>query len=126
MIPYPQINYPWSGDVVQSIDPDVFFGAIPAEAGDGRMEKAIVSKASYGRQLGLITEVLISLVEEGGKKTQSKDAFKDLMEVQQDTEKIKKEMRVATRTAARRILESLSQSDPDALDQIVKEFSARS
>ncbi|VFQ44627.1 hypothetical protein [Desulfoluna butyratoxydans] len=126
MIPCSQINFPWSGDVVQSIDPDVFFGAIPAEAGDGRMEKAIVSKASYGRQLGLITEVLISLVEEVGKKTQSKDAFKDLKGVQEDTEKIKKEMRVATRTAARRLLERLSQSDPDALDQILKEFSARS
>lgn len=61
----PQLHYPWSGSVVQSIEPDTnwFFDAIPAQAGNGTIEKKAFEVASYGRQLGLITEVLIELAK---------------------------------------------------------------
>ncbi|VVS94285.1 hypothetical protein [Desulfoluna spongiiphila] len=126
MIPSSQFNFPWSGDVVQYIEPDTFFDAIPEEAGDGRMEKAIVNTASYGRQLGLITEVLMALVDEVGPGVQAHGSYKALKKTQEEAEKIKKEMKDATREAARRLLDKLSQSDPDAFKQIMKEFSARS
>lgn len=59
----PSFHFPWSGDVAQDIQPntDWFFGAIPSAAGDGRIEKQAFELASYGRQLGLITEVLLGL-----------------------------------------------------------------
>ena len=59
----PQFHYPWSGSVAQRIEPVTFFDSINAAAGDGRIEKKAFDVASYGRQLGLITEVLIDLAE---------------------------------------------------------------
>ena len=64
----PQIHFPWSGDVAQRIAPNTrwFFQGIPANAGDAEIEEKAFSVASYGRQLGLITEVLIELAEQAG------------------------------------------------------------
>ena len=61
----PQVHFPWSGGVAQRIEPNTnwFFDAIPAQAGNAKIEKQAVEVASYGRQLGLITEVLIDLTE---------------------------------------------------------------
>lgn len=59
----PQFHYPWSGSVAQRIEPVTLFDSINADAGDGRVEKKAFDVASYGRQLGLITEVLIELAE---------------------------------------------------------------
>lgn len=61
----PQFYYPWSGSVAQEIEPDTtwFFGSINSDAGDGRIEKKAFAVASYGRQLGLLTEVLIELAD---------------------------------------------------------------
>jgi hypothetical protein len=57
----PQFHFPLSGSVAQRISPDAFFGAIPPWAGDGRLEQQAFEVASYGRQLGLITELLLDL-----------------------------------------------------------------
>lgn len=63
----PQIHFPWSGGVMQQIDPDLtwFSHWITPGAGNAAIEeKAFNSVASYGKQLGLITEVLLALVDE--------------------------------------------------------------
>jgi hypothetical protein len=59
----PQVHFPWSGSVAQHIAPetDWFFAGIPASAGDARIERQAFEVASYGRQLGLLTEVLLDL-----------------------------------------------------------------
>ena len=60
----PQLYFPWSGSVIQDIDPETtwFPATLTARAGNGRIEKrALNDVASYGRQLGLITEVLIEI-----------------------------------------------------------------
>jgi hypothetical protein len=59
----PQFHFPWSGSVAQRIEPITLFDSIKADAGDGAIEKKAFDVASYGRQLGLITEVLIGLAE---------------------------------------------------------------
>jgi len=61
----PDLNFPWSGSVAQRIEPNTnwFFDAIPDGAGDRRIEKKAFGVASYGRQLGLLTEVLIELAD---------------------------------------------------------------
>lgn len=64
MIWAPQLHFPFSGSVAQQIDPNWFFGAISPAAGDAQIEKEAWQVASYGRQLGLITEVLIALAEQ--------------------------------------------------------------
>ena len=60
----PQFFLPWSGSVRQDIELDRFFQAIPASAGDGAVEEAAFKRASYGSQLGWITEVLLETMKE--------------------------------------------------------------
>ncbi len=57
----PQWHLPFSGSLAQQIEPNTnwFFGAIDSQAGNGRIERQAFEVASYGRQLGLITEVLL-------------------------------------------------------------------
>lgn len=59
----PQLYFPWSGSVAQRIEPNTswFFDAILPSAGGARIERKAFDVASYGRQLGLITEVLLEL-----------------------------------------------------------------
>ncbi|MBA5636695.1 hypothetical protein H3H37_06465 [Duganella sp. LX20W] len=59
----PQLHFPWSGGVAQQIELDRFFDAIPPEAGDGKIERKAFDVASYGRQLGWISEVLLDLAK---------------------------------------------------------------
>jgi hypothetical protein len=62
----PNVNFPWSGSVAQRIDPTAnwFFESIDADAGDARIERKAFEKASYGRQIGWLTEIVIALAEE--------------------------------------------------------------
>lgn len=62
----PRVEFPLSGDVVQDIEPTLapYFGRIAPPAGNGRIESKAVQVASYGRQLGLLTDVVIGLAEQ--------------------------------------------------------------
>ena len=57
----PQLHYPWSGSVAQQIEPNTnwFFDAISPDSGVAAIEKKAIERASYGRPLGLINEVLL-------------------------------------------------------------------
>ena len=62
MVLAPQFYFPFSGAVTQAIDPDVtwFQNLIRPGAGNARIERrAFEEVASYGKQLGVITEVLL-------------------------------------------------------------------
>lgn len=61
----PNFYFPWSGNIAQDIDPNTnwFFGTISADAGDGRLERKACDIASYGRQLGWLTEILLELAD---------------------------------------------------------------
>mgnify|MGYP003402866277 CR=1 FL=1 len=74
----PTLHLPFSGAVAQRIDPDTnwFFRVIDPRAGDADVEQQAFNVASYGRQLGLITEVLIDLAQQVG--TQSPQAGESL------------------------------------------------
>ena len=74
----PQLHFPGSGDVAQRIEPNTnwFFDSIDAPAGNGRIEKKAFETASYGKQLGLITEVLLEVAQ--AHPTLSADAAESL------------------------------------------------
>jgi hypothetical protein len=59
----PQLHFPFSGHVQQQIRPELewFFKGIHPQSGKAELEQKAFEIASYGRQLGLITEVLIDL-----------------------------------------------------------------
>jgi len=91
----PQIRLPWSGDVLQDIDPTTnwFFGSIKPDAGVARIEQKAFEVASYGRQIGLLTDVLIELADQNVKGTGPSDAaakaLDELKRIRSEIEKIK-------------------------------------
>ncbi|MDO8905403.1 hypothetical protein [Hydrogenophaga sp.] len=88
----PQWQLPFSGSVAQRIDPQThwFFDGIDASAGDGRIERQAFEVATYGRQLGLLTEVLVDLAEQIPLQSEAAAmSLKRLKAIQAEIEKIK-------------------------------------
>lgn len=88
----PQVHFPWSGSVAQHIAPDTdwFFGTIRPAAGDGRIEQQAFGVASYGKQLGLITEVLLELAQQAPKASaRAQASIERLKQIQVAIEDIK-------------------------------------
>jgi hypothetical protein len=88
----PRLNLPWSGDVKQDIEPTTswFFRGIRPGSGDAAIEQQAFDVASYGRQLGLITEVLIDLAERAGATSpRAVEALEQLQQVKAAIDRIK-------------------------------------
>ena len=88
----PRVEFPWSGDVVQDIEPNTswFFSAIKPAAGNARIEERAFAVATYGKQLGLITELLVSLAEKQRElKPKVAATLKELKRIQAEIELIK-------------------------------------
>jgi hypothetical protein len=88
----PQVHLPWSGAVAQQIAPDThwFFNGIRPGAGDARIEEQAFGVASYGKQLGLITEVLLALAQESPKASaRARESIDKLKAIQAEIERIK-------------------------------------
>ena len=88
----PQVHFPWSGSVAQQIAPDTdwFFGSIRPGTGDARIEQQAFEVASYGKQLGLITDVLLQLAEASPKASATSAAsIGRLKEIRDEIERIK-------------------------------------
>jgi len=80
----PQLRLPLSGDVAQDIEPrlDWFFNGIQPQAGNARIEAKAFEVASYGRQLGVITDLLIEMAERMPAQAQAASApLKELREI---------------------------------------------
>lgn len=90
----PHLYFPWSGSVAQQIEPNTnwFFDSIGAHAGDGRIEKKAFETASYGRQLGLITDVLLELAaREDQLSPPVRESLQRLQKIAQDIDGIKRQ-----------------------------------
>ncbi|AKJ26805.1 hypothetical protein [Caldimonas brevitalea] len=125
----PNIHWPFSGDVVQDIAPDTrwFFGAIPPRAGVGALEKEIFETASYGRQLGLLMDVVLALSDQAEWQTdEQRRRHVELQAVHREIERVKGSHREALLASATAALERLQSSDPDAFRQVLARFGSRS
>ena len=125
----PQLQFPFSGSVAQRIDPDTrwFFGGIRPEAGDGELEQRIHEDiASYGRQLGLVTEVLLGLAgsEQVGPEQASR-SMKRLEDIRTEVEALKEQEDAHLARQAAAALEQLGRRDPAALAALVQQFATR-
>lgn len=97
MIPWlwfwaPHFHYPWSGDVAQRVEPNThwFFQGIQPWAGNARIEEKAFGVASYGKQLGLISEILIAQAEQQGSATpQAAESLAKLKAIAREIEAIK-------------------------------------
>jgi hypothetical protein len=121
----PQIHWPLS-NFSQDIAPvtDWAFG-IPPNAGDAQIEKEAVQVASYGRQLGLISEVL--LAQAGSDRVDGKKAAQSLKRLEGiygRIEETKKKVRLETREALIAQLQNLRESDREAFAYVVQRLGA--
>lgn len=121
----PQVHFPLSGSVMQDMSRDIswFFGAIKPQAGVGSIEKEVFETASYGKQLGLILDVLLPLVdrdflepEKAGK------SLAELKDVYRDIEKVKAESRAEMEKAAVALLRKIERADPEMLSRVIDQF----
>jgi hypothetical protein len=118
----PQFHFPFSGSVAQRIEPD-FFSNIPPEAGNGDVEKQIVDVASYGRQLGWITEVLLSRTSSDTvPPEQAAQAQAKLETAFREIETVKRLNKAKLSRSAMAVLEKLEASDPAELAAVLARF----
>lgn len=89
----PHLQFPLSGNVAQDYRPstDWLFGSVQNDVGVPRIEKRAFSEvATYGRQLGLITEVLLELGRELPESaTKARESLGRLKNIQKGIEDIK-------------------------------------
>jgi len=88
----PHIEFPLSGNVTQDIEPvaNLFSKSIDPEAGNPRIEQKAFEVASYGQQLGLITEVLIEIAEQAlPKKGKDNESLQRLKRIKAEIERLK-------------------------------------
>ena len=114
------LHFPFSGSVAQRIEPQAFFDAIPGSAGDGRIERQAFEVASYGRQLGLLSEVLIDLAKDArGLGPQAAKSLKRLEGIQARIEAIKRETAREDAPDLEAALQRLQEQDPAAFAQLL-------
>jgi hypothetical protein len=120
----PQFQFPFSGSVAQRIEPD-FFSNIANGAGNGEVEREAFDIASYGRQLGLITEVLLSMAgTDTVSRAQGQESLARLKVIHDQVEDVKRRHQASDADAARLALEKLQHSDPAALAALLRAFAA--
>ena len=118
----PQFQFPFSGSVAQRIEPD-FFSNIANSAGNGDVEREAFDVASYGRQLGLISEVLLSMAgTDTVSRAKGQESLARLKVIHDKVEDVKRRHQAADTEAARLALEKLQQSDPAALATLLQSF----
>ena len=118
----PQFQFPFGGSVAQRIEPD-FFSHISVAAGNGEVEREAFDVASYGRQLGLITEVLLSMASKDTvTRAKGEESLARLQVIYDKVEDVKRRHQASELETARLALEKLQQSDPAALAALVQGF----
>ena len=118
----PQFQFPFGGSVTQRIEPD-FFSNINAAAGNGEVEREAVDVASYGRQLGLISEVLLSMASKDTvTRATGEESLARLKVIYDKVEDVKRRHQASELETARLALVKLQQSDPAALAALVQGF----
>jgi hypothetical protein len=124
----PQYHWPLSGVLSQDVAPDTswFFGSIPPWAGDSRLEKEIFESNSYGKQIGVLSDVLMALVEpEDIDATRAEKAIEQFKEIYREIKEIKARNKTHKTAAAIQLLEQIEASDPQELERILARFQHR-
>lgn len=116
---------PLSGDVTQDIAPFTHWFSPQLEvtfAGNRRIEREVVAGvASYGRQLGLLTEALLAVAGDS-----DAPAVRRLRETHTAVEAVKARHRDGTLRTAELALERLRRDDPAAFQALIERFTAPS
>jgi hypothetical protein len=118
-------RFPWSGDVIQDIDPQTtwFFGNIAPTAGSGRLERHIaLDVVSYGKQLSVVMDALHELIENGAVGEQTREKFNAR---RNQIEQAKRAHADNIETEAEAGMKRLQRADPDAYARLLKRLARR-
>lgn len=121
----PQVHLPFGGSVAQRIEPNTnwFFDAIAPTAGDAKIERQAFEVASYGRQLGLLTEVLVDLTTATPPTTaQGKRALKRLKGIQTQIEDLKGRNADELLLETDRLIARLKKVHPEKLPEVRRQL----
>lgn len=110
----------------QSILPWTFAGLVVNEnnSSDPSAEQAIVSKDSYGKQLGRISDALESLVETLPAEKQKDKAIQDFLDMKADIDQIKRKAQATRFDKVLADLEDLKQRDEAAFTERLARLNA--
>ena len=113
-------RWPWSGDVAQRIVAPWFSPSLTVNyAGDPAVEDRVITEvASYGKQLGWLTEIAIALA-----KTQPvpPETLSRLEKAAKDIAVIKEQVGVSAVEAANDALDRLERHDPAQYHNLLRE-----
>jgi hypothetical protein len=113
-------RWPWSGDVAQRIMASWFSPSLTVNyAGDPAVEDRVVTEvASYGKQLGWLTEIAIALANRQPVPAETLDR---LEKAAKDIAAIKEQVGVSAVEAAKDALDRLERHDPAQYRNLLRE-----
>ena len=116
----PQIHFPLSGSVAQRID---LFDSIMSSAGDSEIEREAIDVASYGRQLGWISEVLLDIAAQTRPKTEKgKKSLGDLRVINDKIEALNTQVAAELVREIERLVSRLKRNHKDRLALLRNRF----
>ena len=118
--PFWMIRWPFSGNVNERITAPWFSPSLTVNyAGDARIEDRVVTEvASYGRQLGWLTEIALALAN---KQDPPPDTVRRLKQAAEAIEAIKREVQPSAIDAARTALDRLERDQPAQYERLLSE-----
>lgn len=113
------------GNLNQPILPGWSFGNVSVNyAGNADIEKDVVEKvASYGRQLGIITDVVLELA--GDKPPKGEHPLTQLREIAAKVRTVKEEHKRSLGEDASDAMAKLARSDPSEARRIAREYAGK-
>ena len=110
----PQMHFPLSGAVTQDF--------VQSGAGDKSVEREVGDIASYGRQLGWLSEVLLGQQADAtaAQRAAASDALQELRTLSDEVAAIKQRHRAARLRAAAKTLKALAEEEPEALAALLR------
>jgi len=121
--PFPWLDAP--GRLTQPILPDWSLQRVEVNfAGNAEIERDVVGKvASYGKQLGILTEAVLALAD--GSREQRETRVARLREIAERVSLVKAQHKSDLAAAAKDAMASLAKADPAAARRIGAEYGRR-
>jgi hypothetical protein len=114
---------PLSGNVAQRITAPWFSPSLTVNyAGDAQVEDRVVTEvASYGKQLGWLTEIAIALADGQPLPQETQHTLHRLEKAKEDIDAIKKQVHASAVEAAKNALDRLEREDPAQYGKLLAE-----
>ncbi|HEY7373210.1 MAG TPA: hypothetical protein VIF57_13690 [Polyangia bacterium] len=118
-----KIRFPLSGEVAQDLSTDTFFQGIKPGAGVPAIEKQAFDQASYGKQLGWLTDVVLGALPEGAMGTpEARVARKRLEDLSAKIRVMKEAHRRDSVDAATALLDRMKDENLEGLKQLLRRY----